>query len=128
MSGTRERTAPPKPTSLLAAVLTCEAVVIGLAIPVAVAVQGVDGRTAGLLCGGLAAACLLLAGLVIVALFGLPVLFWVMPGLGDVQVLGIRLPWLLLGVLAYPFLLLVGYLCMRSAERHERDFIHMVEQ
>ncbi|GAA0508630.1 hypothetical protein GCM10011581_19330 [Saccharopolyspora subtropica] len=71
---------------------------------------------------------LLLAGLVIVALFGLPVLFWVMPGLGDVQVLGIRLPWLLLGVLAYPFLLLVGYLCMRSAERHERDFIHMVEQ
>ncbi|TNY34573.1 DUF4233 domain-containing protein [Thermomonospora catenispora] len=64
MSGTRERTAPPKPTSLLAAVLTCEAVVIGLAIPVAVAVQGVDGRTAGLLCGGLAAACLLLAGLV----------------------------------------------------------------
>ncbi|WP_119727754.1 DUF4233 domain-containing protein [Thermomonospora amylolytica] len=64
MSGAEGRPAPPKPSSLLAAVLTSEAVVIGLAIPVAVAVQGVDGRTAGLVCGGLAVACLLLAGLV----------------------------------------------------------------
>lgn len=48
---------------LLATVLACEAIVIGLAIPVAVAVLKVDGRTAGLVCGGLAVACLLLAGL-----------------------------------------------------------------
>ncbi|REE95593.1 DUF4233 domain-containing protein [Thermomonospora umbrina] len=61
MSGPGEA---PKPTSLLAAVLASEAVVIALAIPVAVAVQDVDGRTAGLVCGGLAVACLLLAGMV----------------------------------------------------------------
>ncbi|ACY97113.1 MULTISPECIES: DUF4233 domain-containing protein [Thermomonospora] len=56
--------APPRPTSLLASVLACEAVVIGLAIPVAVVVQGTGGRTAGLVCGTLAVAALLLAGLV----------------------------------------------------------------
>jgi hypothetical protein len=55
---------PPRPTSLLAAVLASEAVVIGLAIPVAVTVQHVDARVAGPLCGGLAVACLLLAGMV----------------------------------------------------------------
>ncbi|MFC5754379.1 DUF4233 domain-containing protein [Actinomadura rugatobispora] len=49
--------------SLLAMVLACEAIVIGLAIPVAVAVLKVDGATAGLVCGGLAVLCLVMAGL-----------------------------------------------------------------
>ncbi|TMQ91484.1 DUF4233 domain-containing protein [Actinomadura soli] len=48
---------------LLATVLGCEAIVIALAIPVAVAVLDVDGATAGAVCGGLAVACLLMAGL-----------------------------------------------------------------
>ena len=48
---------------LFAAVLTCEAIVIALAIPVAVTVLDVAGATAGAVCGGLAAACVLLAGL-----------------------------------------------------------------
>ncbi|MFI6521080.1 DUF4233 domain-containing protein [Spirillospora sp. NPDC050679] len=48
---------------LLSTVLTCEAIVIALAVPVAVAVQKVDGATAGVVCGGLAVLCLLTAGL-----------------------------------------------------------------
>jgi hypothetical protein len=44
-------------------VLVCEAIVFGLAIPVAIAVAGADAAQAGLIGGGLAAACLLLAGL-----------------------------------------------------------------
>lgn len=48
---------------LLATVLACEAIVIALAIPVAVSVLEVDGATAGAVCGGLAVACLLMAGL-----------------------------------------------------------------
>ncbi|MCI2418625.1 hypothetical protein MOQ72_14390 [Saccharopolyspora sp. K220] len=71
---------------------------------------------------------LLLTGVVAVVLLGLPLAFWAVPSIGDVALFGLRLPWLLLGVLAYPFLVLIGYLCTRSAERHERDFIHMVEQ
>ena len=37
---------------------------------------------------------------------GLPLLFAVVPGLAAVEVFGLRLPWLLLGILAYPFLYL----------------------
>lgn len=48
---------------LFAAVLACEAIVIALAIPVAVAVLDVDGALAGGVCGSLALVCLLLAGL-----------------------------------------------------------------
>jgi hypothetical protein len=48
---------------LLSTVLGCEAIVIGLAIPVAVAVLKVDGAIAGLVCGGLAVICLMMAGL-----------------------------------------------------------------
>ncbi|MEU5884485.1 DUF4233 domain-containing protein [Spirillospora sp. NPDC047279] len=47
----------------MSTVLTCEAIVIALAIPVAVSVLDVSGEVAGLVCGGLAVACLLLAGL-----------------------------------------------------------------
>lgn len=71
---------------------------------------------------------LVTTGLVAVLLLGLPALFWAVPAAGHAEVCGIRLAWLLLGVLVYPFLVLVGFLCTRNAERHERDFIHMVEQ
>ncbi|GAA4611370.1 hypothetical protein [Saccharopolyspora hordei] len=71
---------------------------------------------------------LLLTAVVVVVLVGLPLLFWAVPSLGDTAVLGMRLPWLVQGVLVYPFLVLIGYLCTKRAERHERDFIDMVEQ
>ncbi|QKW37984.1 DUF4233 domain-containing protein [Actinomadura sp. NAK00032] len=48
---------------LFATVLACEAIVIALAIPVAVAVLDVDGALAGGVCGTLALACLVMAGL-----------------------------------------------------------------
>jgi len=63
-----------------------------------------------------------LAGVVILLLGSLPLVFAVFPGLSDVSVLGLRLPWLLLGVLAYPLLYVVGLLHVRQAERIEDDF------
>lgn len=60
MSG---RTGANPARRLLATVLACEAIVIALAIPVAVSVMDVDGATAGGVCGGLAAVCLVMAGL-----------------------------------------------------------------
>ncbi|MCP2343782.1 DUF4233 domain-containing protein [Actinomadura rupiterrae] len=47
---------------LYSTVLACEAVVIGLAIPVAISVQKVDGTTAGWAGGALAVLCLLACG------------------------------------------------------------------
>ena len=72
-------------------------------------------------------ALLVLAALgVLVA--GLPLLFTLLPGLTEVHVLGMPLPWVLLAFVVYPFLLLLGWLYVRAAERNERDFAEVVER
>jgi len=68
-----------------------------------------------------------LAALVVLLLGVLPLLFAAVPALGAVGVLGVRLPWLLLGVLAYPFLWAVGWAHTRLAERTEQDFLDLLE-
>jgi hypothetical protein len=71
-----------------------------------------------------------LAVLILAILFGtlgsLPLVFHLWPGLADVGVLGVPLPWLLLGVLVHPFLLGLGVVYVRRAERNERDFAALV--
>ena len=71
---------------------------------------------------------LLMTGITALLLYSLPVLFTAIPAFGDAVVFGIRLPWLLLGVLPFPLLVLIGYLGTRRAERNEREFIDMVER
>lgn len=56
----------------------------------------------------------------------LPVAFHLFPELGDVHVGPVPLAWLLLGVLTYPWLLLLGWFYIRRAEGHERDFADLV--
>jgi hypothetical protein len=68
-----------------------------------------------------------LALLAAVPLLLLPVAFYLFPDFGRVTVAGVRLPWLLLGVLPFPLLFAVGYWYNRVAERHERDFVNMVD-
>jgi hypothetical protein len=68
-------------------------------------------------------------GAVFLLLLGcLPLAFLLVPGLADVDVLGLPLAWLLLGVLVYPVLLGGGALYVRLAERNEREFVELVEQ
>jgi hypothetical protein len=69
-----------------------------------------------------------LAAVVVVGLGGLPLLFTVAPRIAQIRVFGISLPWLLLGVVAYPFLWVVGWAYVHLAERTERDFTHLVER
>lgn len=57
---------------------------------------------------------------------GLPLLFAAEPGLRSWTVLGVPMPWLLLGALVYPGLCLTGWLFVRAAERTERDFVEIV--
>ncbi|MEV5407825.1 hypothetical protein AB0K60_03155 [Thermopolyspora sp. NPDC052614] len=59
---------------------------------------------------------------------GLPLLFLLVPGLRELKVLGLPLPWVLLGGLIYPLLVLGGYFYVRSAERNERDFAELVDR
>ena len=58
---------------------------------------------------------------------GLPLAFYLSPRFADTSVFGVRLPWLLLGVLPFPVLFAIGLLYNRLAERHEKDFVNMVE-
>ena len=69
-----------------------------------------------------------LASVVAVGLGGLPLLFTVAPGVAGARPLGVGLPWLVLGVAAYPFLFVVGAAYVHLAERTESEFTHLVER
>ena len=57
----------------------------------------------------------------------LPLLFAMFPEIGLIDVFGLRLPWLLLGFLVYPFLLGLGWWHTRTAERVEQEFADHVQ-
>ncbi|MBC6470386.1 hypothetical protein HKK74_33575 [Actinomadura alba] len=58
---------------------------------------------------------------------GLPALFLLAPGLGDLRLLGVPLPWLLLAVLIYPLFVVCAWWYVRQAERVEQDFAELVD-
>ncbi|KAB1909681.1 hypothetical protein F8279_02465 [Micromonospora sp. AMSO1212t] len=66
--------------------------------------------------------------LVLIGLGGLPWLFAIAPTVGRVTVLGVNLPWLLLGVVSFPFLIVVGWAYVRLAERNEQDFVDLIRR
>jgi hypothetical protein len=61
-------------------------------------------------------------------LLGLPALFATHPRLADYRLLGLPLPWLVLGVAVYPLLVLLAFLYVRQAERNERDFVEFIDR
>ena len=63
-----------------------------------------------------------------VCLGGLPLLFALVPSIGATSALGLPLPWLLLGVLVYPFMIVLGWRAVLGAERNEREFAELVER
>ena len=65
--------------------------------------------------------------LLLVATVGvLPLVFAVIPAISDVRPLGVPLPWILLGVLVYPWLVTLGLVYVRTAEANERDFAELM--
>jgi hypothetical protein len=67
------------------------------------------------------------AAAALLALGVLPLAFAYLPEIARASVLGIRLPWLLLGGLVYPFLLGLGWWHARAAERVEKGFADHVQ-
>jgi hypothetical protein len=57
---------------------------------------------------------------------GLPLAFALIPGLRTAELAGIRLPWLLLGVVAYPLLVGAASFHVHHAERVEGDFTDLL--
>lgn len=64
--------------------------------------------------------------LLVITLGALPLVFQLWPGVAEWEVLGLPLAWLLLGVVVYPFLLLLGWRYVRRVERNEQDFADLV--
>ncbi|NYF55942.1 hypothetical protein HDA35_001773 [Micromonospora purpureochromogenes] len=65
---------------------------------------------------------------VLIGLGGLPWLFAIAPAVGRVTVFGVNLPWLVLGLASFPFLITVGWAYVRLAERNEQDFTDLVQR
>jgi hypothetical protein len=74
------------------------------------------------------ALALRLSLVVVAGLGALPLLFAVAPAVGHLKVFGMNLPWLLLGVLSFPFLVLIGVAYVRWAERNEQDFAAVIRR
>jgi hypothetical protein len=58
----------------------------------------------------------------------LPVVLTLLPAVRDVRVGWVPLPWLLLGLLAYPLLVGLGWVYVRRAERNEQVFSELVDR
>ncbi|MET0704139.1 MAG: hypothetical protein ABWY93_31210 [Mycobacterium sp.] len=69
-----------------------------------------------------------LATVVLCLIIAIPVLGGAFPALEALTVFGIRVNWLILGVLLYPLLYGVGRLFVRFAEQSERDFMAIVNE
>jgi hypothetical protein len=74
------------------------------------------------------ALALRLSVVVAIGLGTLPLLFAVAPAIGSARLFGVNLPWLLLGVAAFPFLVVVGWAYVHLAERNEQDFTALVRR
>ncbi len=73
----------------------------------------------------LALYAVVLAGILI---GGLPLVFVLFPRLSDVHVVGVPVPWVLLGVAVYPGVCLGAWAYVRAAERNEEDFAELVDR
>lgn len=68
-----------------------------------------------------------LALVVVAVMAALPLLNNAFPELAATDVVGVRLNWLVLGVLVYPLLYGVGWLFIRVAEQGERHFMDVID-
>lgn len=68
-----------------------------------------------------------LGGSLLVLALAIPLLGIAFPALGEITVFGIRLHWIVLGVLLYPLIYFTGWLYVRFAEQAERDFMGVVD-
>jgi len=66
-------------------------------------------------------------GVVAVTLGALPLLFWLVPGISRLDLLGIPLPWILLTVVAFAEVITLGWLYVRQAERNEHNFSDLLD-
>jgi small-conductance mechanosensitive channel len=65
-------------------------------------------------------------GCVVLVLGSIPLLFWLAPPTRTLSVLGLPLPWVILGILVYPVVYVAARIYVRHAERIEAEFTEFV--
>ena len=123
-------TAPPEPGSTRVRVVLSERK--GVARPVRTIKEVQEGTAVGdLLRRDLIRSqlkvTLRFALLTVFVLGSLPAVLVLLPEVGRFHVLGLRVPWLLLGLLVYPFLVGVAWRYTRVADRVEQNFADHVQ-
>lgn len=123
-------TAPPEPGSTRVRVVLSERK--GVARPVRTIKEVQEGTAVGeMLRRDLIRSQLLVTlrfgALAVLVLGTLPAILTLLPAVGRFDVFGLRVPWLLLGVLMYPFLVGVAWRYTRVADRVEQDFADHVQ-
>lgn len=71
---------------------------------------------------------LMVIAVVLGVLASLPLVFYALPEVADIRVLGITLPWVILGAVVYPALFGAAWFYAYSAERVERDFVELIDE
>jgi hypothetical protein len=66
-------------------------------------------------------------GVLALTVGALPLVFHLVPATRRLDVLGVPVPWLVLGLLAFVEILLLGWYYVRHAERNEDDFSDLLE-
>ena len=61
-------------------------------------------------------------------LLGVPLLLALFPEIGALELLGIPIPWVLLGLGVYPLVIISGALYVRSANRNEKRFQDLLDE
>ena len=56
----------------------------------------------------------------------IPLLFWLVPPTRTFAILGVPLPWVILGVAVYPVVYVAARIYVRNAERIETEFTEFV--
>jgi uncharacterized membrane protein (DUF485 family) len=69
---------------------------------------------------------LIVAGLLLALLLSQPLVAWVVPAYSAVRVFGIPLPWVVLGALTYPLMIVLGLVYVRGAENTDDDFTDLL--
>jgi hypothetical protein len=123
-------TAPPEPGSTRVRVVLSERK--GGARPVRTIKEVQEGTAVGdLLRRNLIRSQLMVtlrfAALTVLVLGTLPAVLTLLPEVGRFHLLGVRVPWLLLGLLMYPFLVGVAWRYTRVADRVEQNFADHVQ-
>lgn len=67
------------------------------------------------------------AATLVAVLAAQPLVAWLWPVYGRLQVFGVPLPWLVLGAASYPLMIALGLYYVRSAERIDDEFSELLE-